>query len=252
MENRLPSDEELHAFIDGEMAADHARAFADLVAVSPRLTELVERYRADKDLIAHVFGPLIDQPLPAALVEAAKGRGSVARFNPRRTFYRAAMALAATIAIVLIGYPVITRITTDPLVAEALAARSGAVRPDGEISPGAVADAAARDRFADATLSVPIKVPDLEKDGYVLAAVTAYPESGQRHALQLTYRGRDGTTFTMFLRPSKGPDRFQLSRRAGLQVCVWQDDALSVVMLGTMPTRDMLRVATATYADLNF
>jgi hypothetical protein len=37
-----------------------------------------------------------------------------------------------------------------------------------------------------------------------------------------------------------------------LQVCVWQNDDLSVVMLGEMPAHEMLRVATATYADLNF
>ena len=252
MDNRLPSDEELHAFIDGELEADRAHAFADMVAASPKLTELVERYRADKDLIAHVFGPLIDLPLPAAMADAAAERGSVVTFKPRRTLYRAAMALAATFVIGFIGYPIIMRITNDPLVAEAIVVRSGAIRPDNEISSAAIADVAARDRFADDTLAVPIKVPALEKDGYVLAAVAAYPESGQRHALQLTYRGRDGTTFTMFLRPSKGPDRFELSRRADLQVCVWQDDDLSVVMLGTMPARDMLKVATATYADLNF
>jgi hypothetical protein len=37
-----------------------------------------------------------------------------------------------------------------------------------------------------------------------------------------------------------------------MQVCIWQNDDLSVVMLGRMPAHEMLRVATATYADLNF
>jgi anti-sigma factor RsiW len=251
METRLPSEEELHAFIDGEMEPGRAEAFAEIVAASPRLTELVERYQADKDLIAQVYGPLIERPLPIALVEAAAGRRPAAsrRFT---TVYRAAIALAATVAIVWVGYPIAARLMTDPLVAEALAIRSGAVTADATIASEAMTDTVRRDRFADDALATPIRIPDLEKAGYELAAVATYPEMGGHHAVQLSYRGRDGQTFTMFLRPSKGPDRFELKRHADLQVCVWQDDDLSVVMLGTMSAREMLKIATATYADLNF
>ena len=68
----------------------------------------------------------------------------------------------------------------------------------------------------------------------------------------LAPRDRNGVLFTMYMRQTAGADRFELSRRKDMQVCIWQNDDLSVVMLGEMPAHEMLKVATATYADLNF
>ncbi len=49
-----------------------------------------------------------------------------------------------------------------------------------------------------------------------------------------------------------GPDRFDIHRRGNTQICVWQNDDLSVVMTGDMSAREMLKVANLTYNDLNF
>ena len=252
MDQNLPSDEELHAYVDGELDVARAASIARMIAVSAELSELVDHYRADKDLIARIYGPLIEQPVPLALARSVmRQRASNSNYRPAR-FFAAAAAIAATIIVAIVGYPLVTGVMTDPLVAEAIAVRAGQVHPDRQIPDSEIATGAARDQLAGNTLSVPVKVPNLEKDGYVLTAMTVYPDRGNRHALQLTYRSRDGSLFTMYMRPTAGADRFELLRRGDLQVCVWQDDDLSVVMLGQMPAREMLRVATSTYADLNF
>ena len=252
METPILTDEDLHAFIDGELDDARATQIAIAIAGSPEMCERVERFIADKDLIARVYGPLIDQPLPAALLKAATPE--LLRLPPRSPmrFVPAAMALAAALVVAVIGYPVFSNLGGDPLVAEAMAVRSGQVHADRQFADSEVATASVRDHLVETALSVPVKVPNLEKAGYVLTGITAYPDRGGHQALQLSYRDRNGAVFTMYMRQTGGGDRFELSQRKNLQVCVWQNDNLSVVMLGTMPAHEMLRVATATYADLDF
>jgi anti-sigma factor RsiW len=252
MDNFNLTDEDLHAFIDGELDDARAATVAAAIAASAELTAHADRYAADKALIARVYGPLIDRPVPLAIMRPlAQGKAA----PPVRRISRivsAAAAIAAMIVVAWLGYPLLSGGWGDPLVAEALAIRSGNVNAVREFAGEGIATADARDRLAAATLASPVKVPDLEKSGYMLATVAVYPGRDSRQSLQLTYRGRDGRLFTMYLRPDAGADRFDLSQRGDLQICVWRNDRISVVMLGEMSAHEMLKVATATYADLNF
>ena len=250
MEKTILGEEELHAFIDGELDDVRADAVAAIIAASPELSERVERFVIDKDMIARAYGPLIEQPLPASLRQAVTGARPAVRAPMR--FLPAAMALAAAIVAAVIAYPMLSSLSGDPLVAEALAVRDGQVHAERQFADTEIASAATRDQLVETALSVPVKVPNLEKAGYRLTAITAYPDKGGHKALQISYSDRNGVLFTMYMRQTAGGDRFELSRRKDMQVCVWQNDDLSVVMLGQMPAHEMLRVATATYADLNF
>jgi anti-sigma factor RsiW len=252
MDKAILTDEELHAFIDGELDDARAEAVVALIAASPELSERVERFSLDKDMIARAYGPLIDVPVPDTLRRMVTGARPATPVRAPRRFLPAAMALAAAIAAAVIAYPILSGLGGDPLVAEALAVRDGRVQAEHQYADSEIATADARDRLVQTALSVPVKVPNLEKAGYSLTGITAYPDRGGHHALQLSYRDRDGVVFTMYMRQTSGGDRFQLSQRKGMQVCIWQNDDLSVVMLGRMPAHEMLRVATATYADLNF
>jgi anti-sigma factor RsiW len=252
MEKTILSEEELHAFIDGELDDARADAVAAIIAASPDLSVRVERFVIDKDMIARAYGPLIEQPLPASLRQAVTGARPVAPARAPMRFWPAAMALAAAIVAAVIAYPMLSSLGGDPLVAEALAVRDGQVHAERQFADTEIASAATRDQLVETALSVPVKVPNLEKAGYRLIAITAYPDKGGHKALQISYSGRRGVLFTMYMRQTAGGDRFELSQRKDMQVCVWQNDDLSVVMLGQMPAHEMLRVATATYADLNF
>lgn len=248
------TDEDLNAFVDGELDETRNVAVASAIAASPELSERVERLILDKDMIARIYGPLIEQPVPDRLRQLVTGHRSPASEpvrSPRR-FLPAAMALAAAIVAAVIVYPQMSGMEADPLVAEALAVRSGEVHAERQYTDTDISAEAARDGLAQAALAVPVKVPNLEKAGYRLVGISAYPDKGGHKALQLSYRDRSGTLFTMYMRQTAGGDRFELSSRRNMQVCVWQNDDLSVVMLGEMPAHEMLKVATATYADLNF
>src|SRR5271168_447195 len=176
MEKTILNEEELHAFIDGELDGARADAVAAIIAASPELSERVERFVIDKDMIARAYGPLIEQPLPASLRQAVTGARPAARAPMR--FFPAAMALAAAIVAAVIAYPMLSSLSGDPLVAEAFAVRDGQVHAERQFADAEIASAAIRDQLVETALSVPVKVPNLEKAGYRLTAITAYPDKG--------------------------------------------------------------------------
>jgi anti-sigma factor RsiW len=246
------SDEELQAFIDGELPPADARRVEAVVNASPALLAQVELFRADKALLHRIYAPLIEQPLPAAVLEALE------KTKPRRTFFHfpswrvpaGAVAAAVLLAVGLLAYPHLHGAGGDPLVAEALAAQNGELRTERSVSPDALADA--QDRIAEETLAKPVKVPNLEKAGYVLKGIAVFAKARAEHSLQARYENRAGQYFVVYMRSSAGPDRFDMQQRGKTQICVWQNDDLSVVMTGDMSAREMLKVANLTYSDLNF
>jgi anti-sigma factor RsiW len=238
MEPELTPQEDLQAFVDGQLDREAMASFAAKVAEQPALAREVARLRADKLLLKQVYGPLADQPVPDRLRDPFRRQ----RTRPRTTQFAAAAALAAGLAMAVWFGPGLWG--GDKVVKEALAARVGGGAVTRQVAlDGAEGD---RDAVVSAALSVPVKVPDLGRSGFTLAAVTLY---GQ--AAQLSYRDAAGKLFTIYLRHSLGPDRFDLHSEGKTEVCVWQNAELAVAMVGEMTAKEMLKVASSSYADLN-
>jgi len=239
MEPELTPQEDLQAFVDGQLDREAMSAVAARVAEQPALAREVARLRADKLLLKQVYGPLADQPVPDRL--RSPFRRQRARHRTRQ--FGAAVALAAGLALAVWFGPGLW--SGDVVIKEALAARAGGGTVTRRI---ALTEAAAdqRDAVLSAALSVPVKVPDLARAGFSLTAVTVYGQSAQ-----LSYRDAAGKLFTIYLRHSLGSDRFDLHQRGNTEVCVWQNAELAVAMVGEMTAKEMLKVASSSYADLN-
>jgi anti-sigma factor RsiW len=95
-----------------------------------------------------------------------------------------------------------------------------------------------------------VKVPSLAKMGYRLAAIRLYPHAAGGSAAELLYRDKQDRLFTLYLRRSDGAARFDQFERAGLRVCIWQDDQLGMVMAGDVSTAAMQRLASLAYTGL--
>jgi anti-sigma factor RsiW len=258
------SDEQLHAYIDGELEPGEARRIEAIIAQSPELALQVEQFRADKELIHRIYAPLLEQPLPTAVIEALE--------RPRRRFGfglkfplfpAAAVSTAVLLFAAFLAYPNLVGTGGDPLVAEALAAQNGELRTVSSLGP----DKVGGDRIAEETLAAPVKIPDLEKAGYVLKGIAVIArekdardrdaqdrdaQDRDARAVEARYANGAGRSFIVYMRRSAGPDRFELQQRGRTQVCIWQNDEVSVVMTGDMSAKEMLKVANLTYSDLNF
>ena len=69
-------------------------------------------------------------------------------------------------------------------------------------------------------------------------------------AVQLRYEDARQRLFTVFLRPSAGPDAFEVTERGPVRICVWQNADLTAVMTGEMSTPELFRLASLTYSSL--
>ena len=237
MEPDPTRQEDIQAFVDGELDRQSMADFAATVGSSPALAREVVRLRADKLLLKAVYGPLAGHPIPDRLRAPFRRR----RARSRAVQFSAAAALAASLALAVWFGPSLWG--GDLVVREALAARQGAATVTRDV---ALDIAESRDAAVSAALSVPVKVPDLERWGYKLTAVSVI---GQ--AAQISYRDAAGKLFTMYLRHSLGTDRFDLHQEGKTEICVWQNAELAVAMVGEMTAKEMLKVASSSYADLN-
>ncbi len=268
IEEERISEDELHAFIDGELDEARLQQIVAQIATVPALAERVAQFRKDRETLVQIYGPLIDRPLPERLKSerlmprALVPHGLLQRLveqGMRGTAYaRASMAGAIVAAATLViaawlGHGLLfTGGATDALVATALAARDGKLVPESQIAAAAVAAPDVRDRIVASNLAVSVKAPDLRKAGYDLTTLNVYSDGTGRHSLQLTYHNPQGRIFTVYLTRPSGPQGFELTERGAMRICVWLNEELSAVMVGEMSSDEMLRVASLTYADLNF
>jgi anti-sigma factor RsiW len=228
--------EKMQAFVDGELDRQAMADFAAKVGASPALARDVARLRADKLLLKTVYGPLADQPIPDRL------RDPFRRHRARHRSRQVGMGVALAAGLALAAWFGPGLLSGDLVVKEALAARRGSASVTRQVA----LSEPERDSAVSTALAVPLKVPDLERWGYRLAEITLYGR-----AAQISYRDAAGRLFTLYLRASLGADRFDLHQDGQTEICVWQNAELAVAMVGEMSAKEMLKLASSSYADLN-
>jgi len=104
------SDEELMAYIDGELDAVKQAAVASAVAADPGLARQVAEQRVLRERLHRAFSGTLDEPVPQPLVEATRGSrvpdigAARARKQPRQPVARYWLAAAASLVLgILIG-----------------------------------------------------------------------------------------------------------------------------------------------------
>jgi hypothetical protein len=88
-----PSDEELLAYVDGELDAAKRAALEGEIAADPELATRIAGQRALRERLQRAFGGTLEEPVPPRLVDAARGF-SVADIRAARTRKRQRQLLA--------------------------------------------------------------------------------------------------------------------------------------------------------------
>jgi len=132
-----PSQETIAAYADGELDDDARREVEAAIAADPELAAQVASHRALKARLSAHFAPLLDRPVPGRLLGlltdapppdnvvnfAAPSRKRMTTAAPR--FRWAGPALAASLAVVLVGYGMSQRGVRDYAVGDVAAALDG-------------------------------------------------------------------------------------------------------------------------------
>jgi anti-sigma factor RsiW len=239
-------DDDVHAYVDGELDAGRRQAVEEAMARDPDLAGRVAGYRADKALVKQVYGPLAGNPYPAHWDRLI----STDHLARRRQRYQLTGAIAAALMLAIGTLGVYLHggaVPSGDVVEAALQVRSGApVSPKSSVEVASLAQARAYDAQLSRAAGAEVRVPDLHLMGYRVTGLRFYNK-----AAEVLYQDGQNRLFTLYVRPSNGETRFDQFAHRDLRVCVWQDDRVSTVMIGPMSAAVMQRLASLTYLGLS-
>ena len=226
-------NEELHAFIDGEVDPNRGAEIVELAAADAILASRIAAFRADKERLGEAYGKVRDLPLPSEwlrlIEDQTPGNGHSLRWlRPDVSWARLQRLFCCFWEL---GLP--TSFSPWPAQTDP---RRGACREAECDAPGTVSRSrqlAAQDARDQVLKRGPwhimVKVPDLTRLGYQLADIHVYSGVPGGRAVELTYVDPQKRLFTLYLRHPSGPPRVDLLQRDRMRICIWQDDVVGTV-----------------------
>jgi anti-sigma factor RsiW len=221
--NPPPGDDELHAWIDGQLASEARRAAVeDLLARDPAVARQVAQWQAQRDALRRLHGNLLEEPIPVPLMHALD-RGS-RRVQDRQDDARSWMRWGGMAAGVLIAFAAgwlgnAQWSSSSARHAGDLAARTPAVREFVHAASVAHAVYAPEKRhpvevaaseqqhlvqWLSRRLDRPLKVPDLSAQGYTLVGGRLLPGDAGARA-QFMFEDPAGERITLYIGTLAGP-----------------------------------------------
>jgi hypothetical protein len=149
------TNEELMAYLDGELDATRRESLRQEIAASADLSRRVAEQLELRDRLRRAFDPALDEPVPARLTELI-GRarvvesGSSTRRRPSRVAWLSGLALAAGIVLGIALGPALLQFVREP--PDVVASGQGIV------AGGALADALSRRLASEQSASNPIRL----------------------------------------------------------------------------------------------
>jgi anti-sigma factor RsiW len=246
------TDAELHAYVDGQLAATRVAEVEAWLAEHPDAAARAQAYRTQNAALQALFDPVLDEPLPARLTAPLS----------RSPLHRGVRAIAATAAWLTIG----------GLLGYAL---HGWQNPPVEMAQMAERAAVAHVVYAAEVLH-PVEVtieqeshlvqwlskrlgrelhtPDFSGFGYQLIGGRLLP-GDKGPAAQFMYQNPHGARLTLYVSvPGKDtpPSAFRYEEEDGTHVLYWVDRDLGFALAGEPERARLLDLAHVAYQAFNF
>lgn len=245
------SERELHAYADGRLDAWRRAEVEAWLDGHPEMRQAVAAWRIQSEQMHRAFDPVMDAPLPARLIEAA-------RPSPRLPRLRLAAVIAWLAIGGVVGY--VVRGHAPPSIPPSASLPRQAALAHAVFSPEVrhpVEVGAAEETHLVAWLSkrlgAELKPPRLTVQGFELVGGRLLPgEAGP--VAQFMYQDARGQRLTLYVRKDaqqSGETAFRYARENGIGVFYWLDGRFGYALSGEMEKPDLLRIATAVYQQLN-
>ena len=244
------SEDDLHAWADGRLDGNRRADLEAWLAQHPAERARLEGWQAQKRLLHGKFDALLEEPLPARLLEATK--------PPARPVWRQAAAVAWLALGSIIGFLLHDSVApTGPSLSASLprqaaiahAVYSPEMRHPVEVGADQETHLVA---WLSKRLGTPLKVPVLKDAGYTLVGGRLLPGDGGPVA-QFMYQDGSGRRLTLYVRTQDGNKEtaFRFAREGGIGVFYWLDGHLGYALSGEQGQPELLKVATLVYRQLN-
>ncbi len=245
------SEQELHAYADGRLEPGRRAQVEAWLAEHPELRQAVAEWRLGNEQLHRAFDPVLDEPVSARLMEAARRSP---RFAPLGLVAALAwLAVGGVIGFTLRGQvpPATPPVASLPRQAAlAHAVFSPEVRHPVEVGAGEENHLSA---WLSKRLGAELKPPRLAAQGFELVGGRLLPgESGP--VAQFMYQDARGQRLTLYVRTDARDGRetaFRYAREEGIGVFYWLDGKFGYALSGEIDKAELLQVATAVYQQLN-
>lgn len=245
------TQDELHAYVDGELAADRREAVAAWLASHPEDAALVATWRAQAEAIRARYGAATDEPVPNRL--------KLAKVMARSRSWTG-LAAAAAIAAFFVGGAVgwmahgasaaapsgFDRFSVEALDAHKLYVVE--VRHPVEVP---AAERTHMVQWLSKRLGTELRVPDLERIGLKLVGGRLLPGPTGAAAFYM-YEGPSGDRYTIYCARSASPEtalRFKDGQR--FAAFYWVDGDVAYVVSGPADRDRLQNVTDAIYEQVD-
>jgi anti-sigma factor RsiW len=266
------TEADLHAWVDGQLAAERAREVEAYLATRPDEVYRVNAWRAQKQELRALFDPVQDEPLPARLVRSAR---------PRLPWY--AQRMAAGIAIAMLGAAAGWGLRGGTLDASMQAASdrgtASTVMQDfaqraavahavysPELRRPVEVDAAHEDQLVawlSKRMGTTMKPPHLQALGYALEGGRLLP-GGKGPVAQFMYRDGNGSRLTLYVSNEIGQSTqsnthgtgtntdtaFRFAQEGAVNVFYWVDGPFGYALSAQADRAELARVSAEVYRQL--
>ena len=246
------TEEELHAWLDGELPPEREGEVEAYLAAHPEEMRRLEEYRVDGEALARIFA--------YADVAAVRAPLIAPRRAPVFTGWRRAAAVllifGAGAASGWLGRDRVPSPTDDLTRFAGNAASAHAVLARGGAETLAVAGTPQQELEAamSAALGVRVKLPDSERLGYRLVGGKFVPTPTGR-AVQLAFRDASGSPATEISiyfegKPGAAETPFRRFDAGGITTMAWEDDDMACAISGSVPADRLEKMGRLVYEAL--
>jgi len=253
------TEDELHAYVDGELPADRSEAVGAWLAANPDHAALVAAWRAQADSIRARYGAVVNEPVPERLQLDQIIKNDITYGRARGRSFAAMAAAAALVAFIAGGgagwyahgmaSPVAA--VTDTFAAEALDAYRlyvVEVRHPVEV-PGS--ELAHLKQWLSKRVGHDLSIPDLSSMGLKLVGGRLLPGPTGAAAFYM-YEGPSGERFTIYCAKSGGPETaLQFRSAEQLASFTWVDDKIGYVVSGPADRERLEAVTKTVYEQID-
>lgn len=250
------SDEQLSAWVDGELGAAERERVEAWLQDHPEDATRAATWADDRKALQGLFAPVAGEVVPARL-QAAVWRGT--RW-PRWAL--AASAAGLLLAGGLIGGGLVwqqqqqqfaqAQLKLAAGTAQGWVQRAAFAHSVYTIEPRHPVEVKAQEehlaRWLTRRIEVPVKLFDLHAQGFELVGGRLLPD-GPGKSAQLMYQDARGLRVTVYLRkPEQGTDAaFRYERQGDLGLFYWVEEGCGYALVGALPRETLLALAQAIY-----
>lgn len=246
------TEDELHAYVDGELAADRQQAVEAWLAAHPEDAARVGGWRLQADAISARYGGVAGQPVPRRL--------NLDRLTQSQRSWKAVAAAAAVLALLIGGIggwmargaAAVAPDEFDVLTAEAIDAYKVygvEVRHPVEV-PGAEAEHLVQ--WLSKRVGYQLRAPNLESLGLTLVGGRLLPAPSGEAAAFFMYESASGERFTIYSARSATPNTaMHYSAPGKVSAFYWADGNVAYVVSGQADRQRLWKVVAAAYEQID-